>query len=133
MLYAKTNVISGKYHLMTTDPIKVSSEEIEQLRSQLANNSEAIAALDVIQECDGYLEDAVTLLAMRETGKEPDKSINLDKLAEKCRNVICGDKKEDVLELFNVIAPFFPPPTSLALPVVLYVVKIGVKKFCKTA
>ena len=44
---------------MTTDSIQVTAEEIVQFRAELADNSRAIAALDAIEECEGYLEDAV--------------------------------------------------------------------------
>ena len=44
---------------MTTDSIQVTAEEIAQFRTELADNSRAIAALDAIEECEGYLEDAV--------------------------------------------------------------------------
>ncbi|PAX45839.1 hypothetical protein CK510_29550, partial [Brunnivagina elsteri CCALA 953] len=67
--------------------ITVTPEEITQFRSQLADNAEALAALDTIEECEGYVEDAVPLLVMRETAREADRSLN-DWL-EKCRQFIC--------------------------------------------
>jgi len=118
---------------MTTAPIKVTAEEIVLYQEKFEGNPEALKALDVVQECKGYLEDAHTLLLMRETGIAPDRAIKLSQLAEQCRSVICKDGREDVLEMFNVVASFLPPPSSQALTVVLYVVKIGTKKFCQNS
>ena len=116
---------------MSTAPTKVTVEEIVQYRDKFEGNPEALKALDVVQECEGYLEDAYTLLLIRETGVTPDRAFEFSQLAEKCRSVICKDGREDVLEMFNVVASFLPPPSSQALTVVLYVAKIGTKKFCQ--
>ena len=116
---------------MTTALTKLTEEEIDQYREKFKGNSEALEALEVIQTCKGYLEDAHLLLLMRETDIEPDRAITLSQLAEKCRPVICKDGREDILEMFNVVASFLPPPCPQALTVVLYVVKIGTKKFCE--
>jgi hypothetical protein len=78
----------------------VTQEEINQFREQLAGYPEASAALDVIQKCDGYVEDAVTLLMMRETGKEPDRGVG--EWLQKCRTAIC---QEDVKEALASLSP----------------------------
>ncbi|HEY9741252.1 MAG TPA: hypothetical protein V6C90_12250 [Coleofasciculaceae cyanobacterium] len=112
----------------------VTPEEIEQFREQLREYPEAIAALDVIQQCDGYVEDAVTLLMMRETGQQPDRGVR--EWLQKCRTAIC---QEDVKEALasGLIAPAieplaistgFPPGTATALGILAF--KIGIKKLC---
>jgi hypothetical protein len=122
--------VSSEKDSMTT----VTPEEIEQFREQLRDDPEAIAALDVIQECDGYVEDAVTLLIMRETGQEPDRGVR--EWLQKCRTAIC---QEDVKEALasGLIAPAieplaistgFPPGTATALGILAF--KIGIKKLC---
>lgn len=123
---------------MTTDSIILSSEEMAKYRQIFANVPDAIEALDVIEkECEGHLEDATILLMMRKTGKEPDRAINLNEIANQCRQVICQKRTDNLLELFNVVAPFLAlnPATfsaSLALPVVVYVVKVfGIQRFCE--
>lgn len=116
------------------DMTTVTQEEIEQFREQLSNNLEANTALDVIQECEGNLEDAVTLLMMRETGKEPDRGV--DEWLQKCRKVICKDEVKEALES-GLIAPAIeplaismgvPPGTATALGILAF--KIGIKKLC---
>jgi hypothetical protein len=122
-------VNSGKDNMIT-----VTQEEIQQFREQLRDYPDAIAALDVIQECDGYVEDAVTLLMMREAGKEPDRGVS--EWLQKCRSAIC---QEDVKEALasGLIAPAieplaistgFPPGTATALGILAF--KIGIKKLC---
>jgi len=122
--------VSSEKDNMTT----VTPQEIEQFREQLRDYPEAIAALDVIQECDGYVEDAVTLLMMRETGQEPDRGVS--EWLQKCRTAIC---QEDVKEALasGLIAPAieplaistgFPPGTATAIGILAF--KIGIKKLC---
>ena len=123
--------ISSEKNNMTT----VTPQEIEQFREQLRDYPEAIAALDVIQECDGYLEDAVTLLIMRETGQEPDRGLN--EWIQKSRKVICKEEFREELAVGLIAAALEPLATSAAIPpgiataVGIYVYKIGVKKFCE--
>ncbi len=114
-----------------TDATQLTSEEIQQYREQFKDYPEALKALDTIEECEGYLTDSLTLILMRETSDEAVRSVSLRQLAEKCRTVICQDGKDDILELFNVVASFLPPPASQALTVTIYVTKIGTKKFCQ--
>ncbi len=115
----------------------VTQEEIEQFREQLRDYPEAIAALDVIQECDGYIEDAVTLLMMRETGKEPERGVG--EWLQRCHKVICQEEVKEALES-GLIAPAIeplgisiglPPGTATALGILAF--KIGIKKVCDSS
>ncbi|MBE9214966.1 hypothetical protein IQ247_20215 [Plectonema cf. radiosum LEGE 06105] len=115
--------------------ITVTPMEIVKFRSQLANNPEALTALDVIEECEGYVEDAVSLVFMRETAQETDRSLN-DWL-EKCRQFICQEDVRDALES-GLIAPIVEPltmsagiPIGTATALSVLVFKLGAKKFCK--
>ncbi len=114
--------------------ITVTSEEITQFRSQLADHPQALVALDTIEECEGYLDDAVQLLIMRETAQEADRS--LSDWLEKCRQFICQEEIREALES-GVIAPILepwaasagiPPGTATALSICVF--KLGAKKFC---
>lgn len=117
--------------------ITVTPEEITQFRSQLADYPQALVALDTIEECEGYVEDAVDLLVMRETEQEADRS--LSDLWEKCRQFICQEEVRGFVES-GVIAPVIeplaasasiPPGTATALSILVF--KLTTKKFCNLA
>lgn len=115
---------------------KVTSEELDRFRAELRNypNSEALAALDVIAECEGYLEDAIPLLTIRETGIEPDRSVS--DLVERSKKFLCQPDIREAIEA-GVIAPAIeplaigvgiPPGTATAISILAF--KLGMKKFC---
>jgi hypothetical protein len=119
---------------MDIESTKVTPEEIAQFRAELADNPSAIDALDVIEECECYLEDAVPLLLMRETGTEADRS--LGDLLEKCRQFICQEAVREALES-GIIAPAIepisisagiPPGTATAIGICAF--KLGMKRVC---
>ncbi|MGV0105560.1 hypothetical protein [Nostoc sp. DSM 114167] len=117
---------------------KVTSQEIAQFRSQLADDPSDMEALDLIEDCDGDLEDAAMTLAIR-AGQQPERANSewLDALARKWRVVICEQEyREDLLNTSLVkmmehlkTTPTFPK--ILAAPVLLYVLKQGVNNFCE--
>jgi hypothetical protein len=118
---------------MTTDSIQVTAEEIAQFRAELADNPRAIAALDAIEDCEGYLEDAVPLLLI-EAGTEPDRSIG--DLFEKCRQFICQEEVREALES-GMIAPAIEPismgagiPPGVATAIGICAFKLGMKRVC---
>ena len=116
----------------------VTSQEIAQFRSELANNLEAMKALDAIEDCEGNLEDAAIALAIR-AGQQPqrDNAEWLDALARKCRAVICQKEfREDLLNgsyapVIGYLAATPLLPAILATPVLMYVVSKGVDDFCE--
>lgn len=117
--------------------IILSSKEIAQYRSQLADNATASQALDMIEDCEGDLEDAAITLALQ-VGQEPDRSDQwLDSVAKRYRVFLCQTGIREALQagvVANVIT-LLPEETAippvLATPVVLYVVKTGIDDFCK--
>lgn len=120
--------------------LTVTPEEIIQFRSQLADSPDALAALDAIEECEGNLEAAAQLIAVETTDAEVSlrgDSNFLEKLAEQLSNIICQEEFDELMTgvLTAAIATLAASgniPIALATPVVIYVAKIGVKKFCKT-
>ncbi|NMG10114.1 hypothetical protein [Brasilonema sp. UFV-L1] len=117
---------------------KVTAKEIAQFRSQVADDLTAMEALDLIEECDGDLEDAAISLAIR-AGQEPEiaNSEWLDALARKWRTVICQQQFRDdllsasvkeIMQHFKTISTF---PHILATPVLIYVLKKDVNNFCE--
>jgi hypothetical protein len=121
--------------------ITVTPEEITEFRSQFADNPEALAALDAIAECQGNLEAAAQLIAVETTDEEVSlrgDSNYLEKLAQKLSKIICEEEFDELMTgvLTAAIATLAASgniPIALATPVVIYVTKIGTKKFCETA
>jgi hypothetical protein len=116
--------------------ITVTPEEIAQYQSVLTGNPEAQAALEVIKECDGNLEDAATVIAL-EIGEEEVQADLLDTLSGQCHSVICQeDRKEELPVLVAALKEFLAAdsgfPTVLATPVAIFVTKIGLQKFCQS-
>jgi hypothetical protein len=117
---------------------KVTSKEIAQFRSQLADDSRAMEVLDLIEDCEGDLEDAAMTLAIR-VGQKPERANSewLDALARQWRAVICEQGfRDDLLNgsvqgmmEYLVTMPTFP--RILATPVLIYVLKQGVNNFCE--
>lgn len=117
---------------------KVTAREIALFRSQLADDPRAMEALDVIEDCEGDLEDAAMTLAIR-VGQEPERGNSewLDALARKWRAVICEqDFRDDLLngsvkEMMRHLNTMPTFPKILATPVLMYVLKQGVNSFCE--
>ncbi len=117
---------------------QVKPEAIAQFRTELADYPDAIAALKEIEECEGDLEDAAMVLAIR-VGQQPDiaNSEWLDSLAKKCRAVICQEEYRNAL-VNGTFAPIMGHlaatrlcPALLITPVLMYVVQQGVNSFCE--
>ncbi len=121
--------------------ITVTPEEISQFRSQLADSPEALAALDAIEKCKGNLGAATRLIAIETTEAEVSLragSNYLEELAQKLSKIICQEEFDELMTgvLTTAIATLAASgniPLALATPVLIYVAKIGKKKFCETA
>jgi hypothetical protein len=117
--------------------IRVTLEEIDRYRTELADDPIALRALDMIEDCEGDLEDAAIALALQ-VGQEPDQSDRwLDGIAKRWRVSLCnGELKARLLEgsLGTVVRSLSTDtmiPSALATPIALYVLKIGVEDFCQ--
>jgi hypothetical protein len=115
----------------------ISFDEIEQYRSELANFPGALAALEVLADCEGDLEDASISLAIQ-VGQEPNTSDRwIDGLAKRWRHVLCQAELKENLEdglsgeLLKAIAAETGLPMQLATAVAIYVSKANVEDFCK--
>lgn len=115
----------------------VTSREIAQFRSQLAEDAIALEALDLIEDCEGDLEDAAMTLAIR-VGLQPqrDNSEWLDAIARRWRTSLCQNefrvelRDNSVKLLFDHLKTISTFPQILAVPVLLYVTKYGIDNFC---
>jgi hypothetical protein len=117
--------------------ITLTSEELEFYRSELADYPEALAALDVLTDCEGDLEDAAITLAIQ-SGQEPDISVGwIEGLAKRWRHILCdADLKEELEDglsgdVLFTLAANTNLPLRLATPVAIFVIKTGVASFCK--
>ena len=117
--------------------VRVTLEEIEQYRVELADDPIALRALEMIEDCEGDLEDAAIALALQ-VGQEPDQSDNwLDGVAKRWRVSLCsGELKESLLagsvgEVVRSLSTDTMLPSALAMPIALYVLKTGVEAFCE--
>ncbi len=117
---------------------QVTPEEVAKFRTQLVDYPDAINALQAIEDCEGNLEDAAMVLAIR-VGQQPEiaNAEWLDSLAKKCRAVICKEEFRS-----SLIAENFAPivghlaatklcPALLVTPVLMYAVQQGVNNFCE--
>lgn len=117
--------------------IILSPQEIAQYRSELSSNEMALQALDMIEDCEGDLEDAAISLGLQ-VGQEPDRSDQwLDGIAKRWRVFLCQTGLRDALaggsiaSSIALLAQETSIPALLATPVVLYVIKTGIEDFCK--
>ncbi|MEA5617840.1 hypothetical protein VB711_08310 [Cronbergia sp. UHCC 0137] len=117
---------------------KVTSKEIAQLRSQLVDDSQAMEVLDLIEDCEGDLEDAAMTLAIR-AGQEPGQTNAdwLDGLAKKWRVVLCQREYRgellngSIVEMMAKLQELPDFPKILATPILIYVLKQGIDNFCQ--
>lgn len=115
----------------------VSPEQIQQFRSHLQTLPAALAALNVLEDCEGDLEDAAIVLAIR-AGQEPGivNSTWLADLARRCRSFLCQPDYQSLLAagdygpVITQLAATPLCPGQLAALVVLYAVEQGLPEFC---
>jgi hypothetical protein len=127
---------------MMTDATHLTPDEIQAHRKLFKDYPEALDALDLIDESDGDLIESANLLAAEagiEISSRKGEDVNiLDKLAQKCRSVICDeDFMDDLMSglLTAGVATLTVSgqiPQAVATPVVIYLTKKGVKIWCQS-
>ena len=124
---------------MTTDPTIITPEEITEYRKEFADKPEALYALDLIAENDGDLVESATFLASDSATRDLSDFRNiLDALALECRDAICHEAFDDLMDglLSAAVATFAASgqiPVAIATPVVIYVARRGVDNFCESS
>jgi hypothetical protein len=116
----------------------VSNAEISRLQLQLADYPAAMAALEVIADCEGDIEDAAMALGIR-AGQQPglDNSAWLTAVAKRCRAALCQeDLRVDLMNgnwaaALHLLQTNKVCPDLLAVPVLLYVDNVGINRFCE--
>ncbi|MCF3609108.1 hypothetical protein L2E81_21985 [Planktothrix agardhii 1033] len=122
--------------------IIVTPDQIALYREQLADNQEALAALDVLEKCEGDLEFAAETIAI-ETGElqdnlgdeDPNEPSWLEKLVEKLRPHICTPAFKDAWNqgLSTVMGLLIPVVgySGLLILIIIYISKKNLDDFCK--
>ncbi|MBE9070619.1 hypothetical protein IQ260_28675 [Leptolyngbya cf. ectocarpi LEGE 11479] len=112
--------------------------EITQLIERLADYPEAMRSLQEIEDCDGDLNDAALSLALR-AGLEPTENDGwLEGFAKRYRHIACLPEfradlsTQRVVGLAQHLSQNSECPNLLAVPVALYISKIGVDSFCQS-
>ncbi|NEP80796.1 MAG: hypothetical protein F6K39_23070 [Okeania sp. SIO3B3] len=128
--------------------MKLTPEQIENLRSELADNAEALKALKVIEQRKGILENAAESLATRNgiEGVQDNAELRwFTEILRKCQDFICQPQYQNLREkhlpaLIPVIADFLagllgcPPVVAglIATPFAIYIQEEGMENFCKS-
>ena len=128
--------------------IIVTPEQIALYREQLADNQEALAALDVIEEWDGDLADAAESIAKLNgiQGVETNADLRwFTQNIQECQKFICQSKYENLRNnslsaLISALTEFLAvslgcPPgvaTMIATPFTLSIAQEGMDKFCQS-
>jgi hypothetical protein len=115
------------------------SEEIQKYRKELANNSKALADLDIIERCEGNLEIAARILARRE-GLEEIREGSVWQLAlQKAREIVCDNKFKETLVpgligglIGTLTSSGSPILVAVATPISIYITQITIEEFCKS-
>lgn len=117
--------------------VTLTSVEIIEYRAELASDAEALKALDMIEDCEGDVEDAAIALAIQ-AGQEPDRSEHwLEGFAKRWRVFICQPEfraklaEESIANAVRSLTTETNVPASLAFPITVYVLKTGLDDFCQ--
>ncbi len=125
---------------MATDLTKVTPEEIAKFRSELADHPhpEKLADLDVIERCEGDLEQAARVLARRAGIEEVKSGANWQLALQKACKIVCDEKFKGGLVpgliggLIGTLATSGGPLlAAVATPTSIYIAQVGIDAFCK--
>jgi len=128
------DIVNSQRYKMTT----VTTEEIEQFREQLVENSKVLADLEVIERCGGELERAARVLSRRADIEEVRAGANWQSGLQKAREIVCDGKFKDGLVpgligalIGTLTASGSPILVAVATPMAIYITKVGIEAFCK--
>ena len=123
---------------MTIDSIKVTPEEIANYSSQLADDPKAIADLEVVERCEGNLEQAARVLARRASVEEFRAGEIWQLALQKACEIVCDEKFKGGLVpgliggLIGVLTNSGSPLlAAVATPTSIYIAQFGLDAFCQ--
>ncbi|MCA2686328.1 MAG: hypothetical protein IM333_01380 [Microcystis sp. M048S1] len=124
---------------MDIESTKVTPEEIAQFRAELAEDSKALGDIDVIERCEGDLEQAARILARRADIEDVRAGITWESALKQARQVVCDAKFKEGLApdliggiIGALITAGNPVLVAVATPCAGYIVKVSLAEFCNT-
>ncbi len=115
----------------------LTSAQIAQYRSALATVPDALLALDMVEDCEGDLEDAAIALALQ-VGQEPDRSDQwLEGLAKRWRVTLCDTNVQAYIDSDRLAAAAQTLVNAVNLSprlvtlIIIYAHQYGIAKFCQ--
>ena len=124
---------------MNIESTKVTAEEIAQFRAELAEDSKALGDIDVIERCEGDLEQAARILARRADIEDVRAGITWESALKQARQVVCDAKFKEGLApdliggiIGALITAGNPVLVAVATPCAGYIVKVSLAEFCNT-
>jgi len=124
--------------MIMSDATRLTPEEIQQCREQLSGDAIALEQLEVIERCEGNLEQAARILARRADIEEVRAGMTWESALKQARQVVCDDKFKGGLApdliggiVSALIAGGNPLLVAVATPCAGYIVKISLAEFCK--
>jgi len=124
---------------MNIESTKVTPEEIAQFRAELAEDSNALGDIDLIERCDGDLKYAAMRLARRSNidTVRADENNFWQQAITQARQLICHDRVKDDLApnilggLVGLLATSGNPVlVVVATPLAIHVVRETLDDFC---
>ena len=117
--------------------ITVTPDEIDQYRSQFPDNPAVLRAFEVLEDCEGNLEDAAIDLALK-VGQEPSESERwLEGFAKRWRVQLCQTHLRPHIDANNlsdavpVLVEITNLPVGLAIALLIYAQKTDLEIFCQ--
>jgi hypothetical protein len=124
---------------MNIESTKVTPEEIAQFRAELAEDSKALGDIDMIEQCEGDLEQAARILARRADIEDVRAGITWESALKQARQVVCDAKFKEGLApdliggiIGALITAGNPVLVAVATPCAGYIVKVSLAEFCNT-
>jgi hypothetical protein len=118
----------------------ITSEELSKFRRALQDNDDAIEALDIIENCDGNLQESMNIIMNmdKDSYRGDEDWIDFENLAKSLRKFICNPAFESAFidGSFAVALGYLlantTHPTIFLVPFMLYVFKLGLEHFCQS-
>ncbi|MDJ0718804.1 MAG: hypothetical protein QNJ54_32025 [Prochloraceae cyanobacterium] len=111
---------------------QLTPEQVQQYKEQFQDYPQVLEALEVIEECEGNLDESLILISLRKTGVEPERmKLDLEKLAQQARSIVCAAPTRTTIELINILSGAFGT-YGIAVAVFIYILnKYALEKFCQ--